>query len=1502
MNKTFNKLMILGAVAIAGTASGIAINQAVQRLDAPKRPTNTAASRALPLSADPTHTLSGAESAVYQQNSAPGGVVTPAQAKRGPSKMVSSDGKLRVNFIANSVVESSGHKRAAYSFAVDTKAHDLLREGIYAPYGGAAVDDELYAIQLAFGPMADFIVTWDMTNWNWTNVQSGVLLRLYGNDMAYDPWTDQVVSANNCDDGNHKSLFILDFKNFKRKQIGPDLSYSDQWVGIAAGKDCWYGMKQNGDFYKIDKQTVKETLVGNTGITPLSYTQTMIVDTKTQRLIWFTGIYDRDKGANYSRIYEIDPNTAKLTPLQEDDYYEQRTCAWSNEDLEGNYPGIATEFKSLIPLGDLTGDISFTAPTTTWDGKAATGDLDYTVLMDGRELKKGKTKYGETVKIPVTVAAAGSYKFSVNFTNSNGTSRWARLFTPIGFEQPAASTGVSMTLNGLDSKVSWSPVAKSTTGAALDTAQITYSVIRYPDKVEVAKDIKDTVFNETLTDPADLTVFYYGVKAKYAGMVESDETQSNGVALGKITPPYRLDFKDPHNIYAFSIFDIKNDGTFGNDKDKKDCISIGTWDAKDDWLISPAVKLEAGKFYKVAYSAANCLAPYINPEKILLKYGKTPTVEGMTEALTPDTISFSGYNFEYYGDYVQVKESGDYYFGLHAVNTKAYTLYVDEFTVSAPVEPDAPGCATEIKILSNYDDPNSVDISFKAPALTADGQPLDKIARIEVLRGGVPVGTFNNPRPGKEVRVSDYVDKRGETYLYTIVAYNDKGAGKAIDTKAFVGILTPEKVTESFGVENDGEITVKWKAPTTDIQGNRLNPANVKYTVSYRVGYTKYVVADSISATECKFKATLENPNVQSHLILNIEAITEGGTSEAAQVPPVACGKPFKMPFVESCANAAISSPISTITLKGDARWGIYSDASFTDVKSQDSDNGLLGLNSQYAGNSAMLAMGKVDLTGSKDPALTFYVFNIETEGGDKNTLDVQINAGDGFKSVKSFVIGTLPKVGEWNKVTIPLKDYKDKVVQFSIVGEIVNLTFTLVDNIRVQELLDYNMSLRSVSAPATVKPGNLMSLTTEVENTGEKDLSNVVVNFYDASKGDMELVKTQKLSKVAAGKTRLLKYEKTMSVLDPDTCRYFVEIEVENDQDETDNMSEEIIVKNVLPNDPVAENLKAVETGEGVSLTWNAPKTTGVDPTMTESFETATSWEKENAEGWTLVDKDGRDIGGANGITLPIGTKSSFYVLDNTDPQFNASWAAHSGNKYLANMYAKEGACDDWAISPELSGKAQTITFYARSYSSDYLEDMELLYSTTDNKPESFKKIEDKKGVPAEWTAFNAKVPEGAKYFAIRCVSSDKFMLFIDDITYTPAKSYTVKGYNVYRDGVKITEKPVEDAKFVDKTVEKGKHTYHVTVVYEHGESKASQPVDLNFTAVDELGAEALSIKAGEGSVVILNADGLEVAVVGLDGKIAFRGQGADRMDIAVPAGIYVVVAGDKKEKVMVK
>ena len=52
--------------------------------------------------------------------------------------------------------------------------------------------------------------------------------------------------------------------------------------------------------------------------------------------------------------------------------------------------------------------------------------------------------------------------------------------------------------------------------------------------------------------------------------------------------------------------------------------------------------------------------------------------------------------------------------------------------------------------------------------------------------------------------------------------------------------------------------------------------------------------------------------------------------------------------------------------------------------------------------------------------------------------------------------------------------------------------------------------------------------------------------------------------------------------------------------------------------------------------------------------------------------------------------------------------------------------------------------------------------------------------------------LPEGATHFAVRCTSPMGYMLLVDDITYRPAGKgapLEIKGYNIYRDGVKIND-----------------------------------------------------------------------------------------------------------------
>ena len=74
------------------------------------------------------------------------------------------------------------------------------------------------------------------------------------------------------------------------------------------------------------------------------------------------------------------------------------------------------------------------------------------------------------------------------------------------------------------------------------------------------------------------------------------------------------------------------------------------------------------------------------------------------------------------------------------------------------------------------------------------------------------------------------------------------------------------------------------------------------------------------------------------------------------------------------------------------------------------------------------------------------------------------------------------------------------------------------------------------------------------------------------------------------------------------------------------------------------------------------------------------------------------------------------------------------------------------------------------------------------------------------DWEEYEYKLPEGTKYFAICCVSNNKFALLLDDIKFVEAGSnpedLQLNGYNVYRDGKKVNKSLVSGEKFTDNTL----------------------------------------------------------------------------------------------------
>jgi hypothetical protein len=159
----------------------------------------------------------------------------------------------------------------------------------------------------------------------------------------------------------------------------------------------------------------------------------------------------------------------------------------------------------------------------------------------------------------------------------------------------------------------------------------------------------------------------------------------------------------------------------------------------------------------------------------------------------------------------------------------------------------------------------------------------------------------------------------------------------------------------------------------------------------------------------------------------------------------------------------------------------------------------------------------------------------------------------------------------------------------------------------------------------------------------------------------------------------------------------------------------------------------------------------------------------------WRLYDSTGAEVWEVDGTTFTNEGEPHAWFVYNPSVA-GAGINAYSGNQYLESICpvpedetSSAVDADHWLISPLLSGNAQTITFWERTLSTTYGNELyEVLVSFTDNNPSSFttraQKFED---ATTTWTQRTASLPAGAKYFAIRHYSNNVFGVLIDDITY---------------------------------------------------------------------------------------------------------------------------------------
>lgn len=1263
--------------------------------------------------------------------------------------------------------------------------------------------------------------------------------------------------------GSNNELGIADYENITRSTIGR-LRHSYVAMGITSD-NILYGIAEDGNLYKIDTSTAEEILVGPTGkqlkkADDSFYYQSGEIDQTTNTFYW-----DCVDSNQKSTLYTVDLATGQLTEIG--DFANNNIISLltiPKAKAADGAPAAIDQMHFDFVDGSLSGHIQFTAPSKNFAGGNLTDSkLTYTILNDKEEIAKGGTKPGAAVSQPVTLNKG---YITIIVSNGEGPSpKFAsRYYAGFDTPKPVVNAHTSVDTNTGKATVTWeAPAGGQNEGYV---GELTYDIKRYPEGKVIKTGHVGTMFEDTLPE-GETAVYGYGITPNNHGTM-GEEMVSNYVSYGApITPPFANGFESEADLAYFKVIDADNDGiTWGieepgmfNDNDGYARILRGEEKHSfDDWLVSPALHVKANHQYKISFRLSGRYKYY--EEQFEVKYGTAPTPEAMTKTLMPQTM-IKRSDFEAVTLTLDADKDETIYLGFHALSVKpeAMGVKIDDVVMTAGVDFFAPDQVTGLEAEADPQGALSTQITFTAPTKRLNGETLDKITGFQLRRTGQVVAEIPAAAPGSKVTFTDNTATNGIN-VYSVAAVNDKGASFYCTPVAiYVGEDAPVTPVKKNTETRDNSIRFNWEAPARGRLGGYLNPEKITYTLAESDGADFKPTYTPVGETTGKtFFDYAVNPNdgaEQTVKTLFVKAKNSYGESSYVPLPSYIQGKPYEIPFFASVKNYKFYGILWS-------SWGTGKSDFELSTNSVDNDGGSFYIVSKNKEDIAYLGSGKIRLGGVDAPKLMFHHKAAE---GSNAKITVEVETPDGVSHVAGVIDYANLEADQWHASGIDLSPWANEpFITFDFAVQAEAYKDLYIDRLFIRDTQTDDLNAE-IEAPETVLKGGKAKVSVRVNNFGENAANNYKVKLY----ANDELVETKKMTETLGA------YDFTDVVFDfqsnkldqNEAVELKAEVEYAYDLNEDDNVVS-TNVKYLTSEKPKPESAEAVLTEEGVSLTWT-PVSTDTE-TKTESFENATSWSQDNFGDFTSEAVNAGTTGGVfEKYKFPNqGSNYGFMLFDPangwlTETQLEQvpDFKAHNGDKYLAALYRVNGegydvSQNNWLYSPALSGDEQEITFWVKNYNDGqtiHEENFSVLYSTTDDKRESFVKLGETYSITSgAWEQIKVELPAGTKYFAINHNTptwNNPFFFMIDDITYSCGAG-EVKGYNIYRDGQLIGNVEANVRSFIDKQIlqDADKHLYGVTAVYAAEESEATLTHTVTGINGLTLGGSAFDVYSPDG------------------------------------------------------
>lgn len=883
---------------------------------------------------------------------------------------------------------------------------------------------------------------------------------LYGRSATIDPTSNEVYAIMSTYQLSKLNYTCSD--NTVNCEVTPIGDLEQNFISIACDSEGQlYGIDFFGDLYKIDKTDASAEFVGSSGLST-TYSSAITIEPHSDRMFYsyFGGDYD-------SFLAEIDVTDGSATLIYDypDECEIQIVGLLAKFVAEGAAPNGATDVTVDFPGTDLSGTISFTAPTALFDGTPATGAVSYKVLLNDELKTSGSTEYGKTVTENISVERSGDYKFTVIFSNEEGGDGPAvNVAQYVGIKPLNIPSNAKLTFDydALKANVSWDAVTSLTNGEAIDTDKVTYTVTRSDGKV-VAEGIKATSVEDQLVEPEEITMYYYEVSATYL-TVTSNTAKTNQISLGCLSLPYSATWASGFDLSGYTIIDGFEDGK--------------TWELgtvcmlcmqsdvrpKDEYFILPPMKLKAANVYDFSFVAEAQSGS--SPETLEVLYGKAPTKEALTyEAYEPVVLGEGGKKT--FSGHVSPDEDGNYYLAFHAISDRdmwylrLYSVTIEDGkTINIPDKVENLTLATRPY---EYD----VTLDFDVPTHTVGGDPIASVYEIDILRDDNVVKTFENIEAGSHVTYVDIADKHG-SHTYQVATKDKNGLGSVVSETVHVyGYfpMSPEwvKAKES---QDYGEVEIEWSPVNTDITLKPIPAGKVTYILyDDRTGE---VLADDL--TENTWKGSVCEEGKQDMVRFSVAAKNDVGIGWKTSSETIMAGAPY-YEYSESFADKQLSSLIAVGTVAGGGSFYLADDYTLPDVVSADDDNGYLlyaGFNINDIGE---FFTGYVYVPDT-DPAFSFWIFNAMDEENDiinHNFVTVGVRE-KGSVATRSLLAQEVNEIAGgksgWVKKTISLDNYIGKPVQFIVDCTTTNLAYTPFDCLALEGTSSVKEVLDVTAAP----------------------------------------------------------------------------------------------------------------------------------------------------------------------------------------------------------------------------------------------------------------------------------------------------------------------------------------------------------------------------------------------------------------------------------------------------